>query len=138
MQRVPSLLGPLAIGVALSSVLANTVSAQSSWVRTGLLGPWGGVARDVNDVGQVVGDVFIGERNTRAYLWTRAGGLIDLGTLGGATSKAYAINDAEQVVGDSANATGVQRAFLWTAAGGLIDLGSLGGIPSGTRAINAR
>ena len=53
--------------------------------------------------------------------------MIDLGTLGGASSGAEAVNDSGQVVGGSQTASGANHAFLWTQAGGMVDLGTLGG-----------
>jgi probable HAF family extracellular repeat protein len=62
-----------------------------------------------------------------AVLWKNST-VLDLGTLGGATSEALSINDAGQIVGDSMDATGASRAFLYD--GTLMDLNSL--IPPGS------
>ena len=62
--------------------------------------------------------------------------VIDLGTLGGATSGALDIDEAGRVVGTSATAAGVSHPFVWQN-GVMTDLGTLGG-PLGTGgAINA-
>jgi probable HAF family extracellular repeat protein/predicted outer membrane repeat protein len=53
--------------------------------------------------------------------------IIDLGTLGGDSSRAYALNDPGQVVGISATAGQVHHAFLWDRTGGMLDLGMLSG-----------
>ena len=50
----------------------------------------------------------------RAFLWTRRGGIQNLGTLpGDVSSQASGINDRGQVVGVSCDAANVCRAFLW-------------------------
>jgi len=103
---------------------------------------------DINDLGQVVGNSWNEEWidsvfwsipmpvDTRAFFWTREGGMIDIGTLGGDHSWARAINDLGQVVGSSNTASGETHAFLWTEQDGLIDLGTLGGTSSSAQFIN--
>ncbi len=60
-----------------------------------------------------------------AFLWTRGGGIRDLGTLpGDAISEALGINNLRQVVGLSCNASGACRAFLWQG-GVMTDLNTL-------------
>ena len=79
------------------------------------------------------GSVAVGFSNnssnlSRAFRWTRSGGMTDLGTLGGSTSIAYGVsNDGAIVVGTSTNGSNVSRAFRWTNAGGMTDIGTLGG-----------
>ena len=64
----------------------------------------------------------------RAFRWTASGGMRDLGTLGGRSSKASDVSaDGSVVVGKAQNAAGQWRAFRWTAAGGMRDLGTLPG-----------
>jgi probable HAF family extracellular repeat protein len=62
--------------------------------------------------------------------------VVDLGTLGGATSKAVALNEVGQVAGDAATSDGATHAFRW-ARGHMTDLGTLGGRDSHAAAINA-
>ena len=71
----------------------------------------------MNDSGQVVG-----ARNTpgdtaeHAFSWTEAGGMVDLGTLGGTRSSAVAVNASGQVVGQSTTAGDAStHAVLWRA-----------------------
>lgn len=70
-----------------------------------------------------------------AFLWD--GRMLDLGTLGGATSKAVATNDRGQVVGEREIKGGGSHAFLWDK-GRMRDLGRLGGEYSEAVAINDR
>jgi probable HAF family extracellular repeat protein len=54
----------------------------------------------------------------RAFVWTQAGGMVDLGTLGGSESSARYINENGWVVGGSTNVAGQSHATLWLPAGG--------------------
>jgi probable HAF family extracellular repeat protein len=91
------------------------------------------IAVAVNDAGQVIGNSGTFEStqpvNTHAFLWTQAGGMVDLGTLSGLPytwSRATGISASGQVVGASQGiGTPVDHAFLWTQVGGMIDLGTL-------------
>ena len=62
-----------------------------------------------------------GNPTEHACAWTAAGGVIDLGTLGGANSYAYGVNDHGQIVGWS-QVTSRLHPFLWTASEGMVDL----------------
>ena len=61
--------------------------------------------------------------------------MMDLGTLGGASSSAYGINDSGQVVGQADTPGGQHHAFLYNG-GKMIDLGTLGGANSSAHDIN--
>ena len=56
-------------------------------------------ANAVSDTGQVVGSYTTAGGQTHAFSWTRNGGFVDLGTLGGSHSEAWGVNNAGQVVG---------------------------------------
>ncbi|OGR07245.1 MAG: hypothetical protein A3K23_04705, partial [Desulfobacca sp. RBG_16_58_9] len=87
-------------------------------------------ATGINNHGAVVGYYNVGWGSDRAFLWTPAGGFVDLGTLpGGAASHATAINDNGQVTGWSDSLWyfgGFNHAFRWEG-GKMSDLGPLGG-----------
>jgi probable HAF family extracellular repeat protein len=111
---------------------------KGGMVDLGTLGGNTSGARAMNESGQVVGsaETDIVEcpgglcRNTEhAFSWTRAGGMVDLGTLaaGLGNSEATAVNDHGQVAGDGQSGRNCgdpceTDAFLWTARGGLVDL----------------
>ena len=88
-------------GDAISHAFSWT--AATGMIDLGTVGPFTH-ARDVNESGQVIGFGYTrcfstpsecyGEPGTeRAFSWTAAGGLIDLGTLGGSHSVAWDVND---------------------------------------------
>jgi probable HAF family extracellular repeat protein len=94
----------------------------------------------INDSGQVVGYGYGGSSGANPihpFSWTAAGGMIDLGTLGGTDAMAVAVNARGEVIGWS-QLTGdtTVHAFLWTATGGMVDLGTLGGSWTIAYAIN--
>jgi len=96
----------------------------------------------LNSSGQVVGSS-CANSVCHAFLWTRAVGLEDLGTLpgGGSFSIAAGINDLTQVAGSSDFSLpfmGNTHAFLWTSAAGIEDIGTLGCLDvTGANAINS-
>jgi probable HAF family extracellular repeat protein len=87
----------------------------------------------INDLGAVVGfsdlpgDVSDGvlTPNFQSFLWTRAGGIVNLGMFpGDILSEATGINDFGQIVGTSFEADGSARVYLWQN-GALYDLNTL-------------
>jgi len=87
----------------------------------------GNVGLSINNLGQVVGGSTIkGNETTHGFLWNRATGMRDLGTLpGDRQSFAAAINDLGQVVGVSFGENG-PRGYLWEN-GTMSDLNDLVG-----------
>ena len=89
------------------------------------------IARDINEVGQVVGDALAtGDNPWRAFLWEN-GKMRDLGTLGSTFegTTAIAINDRGVAVGGSAlpdRQVGASHAVRWSPDGRIQDLGALG------------
>jgi probable HAF family extracellular repeat protein len=89
-------------------------------------------ATDINDAGDVVGYAVDDDtQTTRAFLWNKDTGMIDLGTLGGLSSRATAVNDRGQVVGESLTTIAwgqpVWHSFLWED-GVMTDLGGPGAV----------
>lgn len=64
--------------------------------------------------------------------------VVDLGTLGGKSSRAHAINEDGAVAGEAETRNGELHAFLWTARSGMQDLGTLGGRISRAYGLNDR
>jgi len=105
-------------------------------------------ANGVNSNGYVVGysGSEFDSNNSRAFVWHRSTGMVDLGTLGGSYAQAMAVNDAGWVTGNSdvtlSNSIGARHAFLtqvWPGTGAvkpMRDLGTLGGPSSYGMAIN--
>lgn len=134
----------------LSMVLTGSLAAAQTYRVTdlGVLpGDTGSLGDVINSSGQVVGcsdtsiDTFpcLGGSPGHAFLWSKATGMRDLGTLpGGTFSVAFGLNDPGQAVGWSNNGQGAQHAFIWTQSRGMRDLGTLpGGTYSYAFAINS-
>lgn len=80
----------------------------------------------INSTGQVAGNVGFADGNSRAFFWTPASGMRDIGSLG-----------SGQVVGESPPARGRDpHAFSWRPGGRMVDLGTFGGPRSYASRIN--
>ncbi|MFN0280110.1 MAG: cohesin domain-containing protein [Pyrinomonadaceae bacterium] len=99
----------------------------------GTLPGWGNYSRGngINNAGQVVGHsgIDLDTSNTHAFIWDAAGGMRDLGTLGGQYAKAFSINNSGVVTGDAQTSIPfhAHHAFIWDASGGMRDLGTIAG-----------
>ena len=95
-------------------------------------------AVDINNAGQVVGWVTLRDNSsyTRAFIWSKADGYREIGSLNGPDGVAMAasINDAGVVTGVSVGPEGIlnapmgipmPHAFLWTAESGMKSLGNI-------------
>jgi probable HAF family extracellular repeat protein len=89
---------------------------------------------DVNNVGIATGRSLRADYSFHAFTFS-GGGLVDIGTLGGANSFGEDINDAGQVVGLSDTANGQSHAFSYQN-GTMQDLGTLGGSTSNAFGVN--
>ena len=116
----------------------------TGWKDMGTFGGFNGHTspQAVNTAGYVAGYAttpdfpYPNNSTTHAFRRSPAGGMVDLGTLGGPKSYALGINNAGQVVGYSETSYGNYRAFLWSEAIGMVDLGTLGGTASVARSVN--
>lgn len=105
----------------------NLQTSPASVTDLGTLGGTGSAAFGINDNGQIVGIAAISSGDFHAFLWTAKKGMIDLGTLPGATvSDAYGVNANGEIVGDSRFPDGSTYAAYWQH-GKIVDLGTLPG-----------
>ncbi len=99
-----------------------------------------GVARAINDLGQIAGYAANSSGDFRAALFDPSGGgsNLDLGTLGGDTSHAMDINTNNCIVGYARTSSSNNRATIFDPTGGdsNTNLGTLGGEISYAFAVN--
>jgi len=114
--------------VALSAIAQET-HAQGPWRMIDIppmVEGWDVCPQAINDRGQVVGSTQtpLSEfpMRRRAFIWTPAGGMVDLGHLGLEQSIAWGINNAGQVVGETRTQNYDYRAFLWSPATGMVNI----------------
>src|SRR5260370_40802009 len=96
-----------------------------------------GLGGGVNNRGQVIGESSIsGDTPLHAFSWTSAGGMVDLGTLGGMNSASFAVNASGQVVGESrTSGDTASHAFSWTPGGGRVNPSPLCGGRGGSTTV---
>ncbi|WBS00651.1 PEP-CTERM sorting domain-containing protein [Pseudoduganella sp. SL102] len=100
------------------------VYANGTYRDLGGLAGDSSTARAVNNAGSVL--VTYGKPNDLAfgsYVWSEAGGMVDLGSLGGNYTWGSALNERGQVAGISSTEEGYGRVFRWTD-GEMEDLGT--------------
>ena len=142
-MRRKRLLAVICLVIGMVLFLASDLWAMRyRYQDLGALGGNYSYAAAINNLGQVVGRADTStdpdHPDPRAFLWTPAGGMQNLGAIGtDRYSEANGINDYGQVVGRSNGGSGIDRAFLWTAPAGLQDLSVLpGGTWASAKAIN--
>jgi probable HAF family extracellular repeat protein len=123
---------------ALVVFLLSPLAFTQDYVITKLptLGGQRTFAPGINDQGQVVGGAATTNGNDHAFVWTRLGGIQDLGTLGGGSSQASGINASGQVAG-TADTAFAGDAFLWSPSAGMQNLGALGAYSSASGVNNS-
>jgi probable HAF family extracellular repeat protein len=123
----------MVIGMVLLAGIETAHGQRLIWLGT-LPGGDKSEAYGVSADGSVVVGVAVGYRQgyrQRAFRWTAAGGMQDLGTFGGDESVAHGVSaDGSVVVGRAKNASAQWFAFRWTAAGSMQNLGTFGRLSS--------
>lgn len=124
-----------AVVVGFSYLPGNADQRAFRWTGGTMTDLGSGDAVAVSRDGTVVGVV----SNNRSYRWTAAGGLADIGTLGGSIGYMRDMSaDGAAITGySSGSGFPLAHAFHWTLTGGMTDLGTLGGSSSDGRAISA-
>lgn len=112
--------GPVALH-ALDAAIAPATTLVVSRLDLGTLGGRSSYAADVNHDGTVVGWSQNANGTSRAFRWTRAGGMVDLGALpGDEWSRAVSITDDGRVLGVSGAGAGYAGTpVLWSPAGAI-------------------
>lgn len=125
--------------ISRAAVFSNGTASELGTLKSG--GDYSR-ANAINSFGEAVGFASTKPDSSqgRAFLVsvTDPFSMIDLGTLGGASSQAWAINDLSAVTGNSEilSRIGATHAFIWEKKAGMRDLGTLGGDFSYGTAIN--
>jgi probable HAF family extracellular repeat protein len=116
----------IAVALILQAPIAR--AAPGDITNLGTLGGNFSQAYDINDSGVVVGRARNASNTYRAFRYSGAGPMEDLGNnFGGNYAEAYAINSSGTIAGYADNSSGRLRAFRLAGAGPMEDLGSFGG-----------
>ena len=94
----------------------------------GTLGGSESIARDINDLGYIVGTSQLANGQERAFIYGKFNGMTNIGTLGGDRSRAISINNSNEIAGWSYIAgSDVYYAYKWDTTNSFLNLGNLGG-----------
>ena len=114
-----------------SAIVGEVEARAFRWRSSGfdMLGTLGAsnsysIAHGVSPDGAiVVGESSRVDQLQRAFRWTQASGIEDIGSLGGTRSVAYGVSSNDVIVGMSlAPPANNRRAFIWTRATGMLNL----------------
>lgn len=98
-------------------------TSQTGVRETGIGAGDGASMNYMSSGGRIAGGITFPDFSLHAMTWTRAQGLLDLGTLGGSSSFAFGANNLDQVVGASVDASDTRYlAFAWNRREGMHDL----------------
>ncbi|MFN8574992.1 MAG: hypothetical protein U0132_23270 [Gemmatimonadaceae bacterium] len=98
-----------------------------------LAGYQSALAKGINASGSIVGYVLsAGFASSRAFRWTRSGGMQPLATLGGTGGIALSINASGTIAGWASDAVGTIHAVKWTPSGTVVDLNPPGATSEAT------
>ena len=135
--------GTYALAVNDSGEVAGAANGHAQLYANGAVTDLGGLpggswsaAYGINNAGAIAGTSDNASGQFRAFVWTRASGMTDLGTFGGSNSYAMSINYGGAVAGFAALPSGYEHAFLYVD-GHLTDLGTLRGGSSFAYGVNS-
>lgn len=114
---------------------AGRLSASISIYAIGTLGGAVSQAKAVNRLGHVVGTSRDGSGRSRAFLWQKGPGIVDLRPSTGVNNSANDINERGEIVGGGDTGFGDFHAYLLSELTSF-DLGTLGGNESEALALN--
>lgn len=127
----------LVVGESVRANAQAVIWLDGAIEELGTLGGRYSGASGVSSDGKVTGIAEDSAQYSRAFLWTKSGGMIDVGTLGGLTSYGLGVNRLGQVAGFADLACVCPyHAFVWSAETGMVDLGKSGSGISQAQAIN--